>query len=65
MKEAMIMARRGDGIYSRRKTWWLDFRHDGKRHIVRLGKGINKTVARELAGIKRADILKSEAGISK
>lgn len=58
------MARRGDGIYSRRKTWWLDFRHDGKRHIVRLGKGINKTVARELAGIKRADILKGEAGIS-
>ncbi len=58
------MARRGDGIYSRGKTWWLDFRHHGKRHVVRLGKGINKTVARELAGIKRADILKGEAGIS-
>lgn len=58
------MARSGDGIYSRGKTWWLDFRHYGKRHAVRLGKGINKTVARELAGIKRAEILKSEAGIT-
>lgn len=58
------MARRHDGIYIRGKTWWLDFRHDGKRHIVRLGKGINKTVAHELAGIKRGDILKGEAGIS-
>lgn len=58
------MARRHDGIYIRGKTWWLDFRHDGKRHIVRLGKGINRTVAHELAGIKRGDILKGEAGIS-
>ena len=57
------MARRGDGIYSRGRTWWLDFRHEGKRHIVRLGKGINRTVARELAGIKRAEILKGEVGI--
>ena len=60
----MTLARRHDGIYIRGKTWWLDFRHDGKRHIVRLGKGINKTVAHELAGIKRGDILKGEAGIS-
>jgi len=57
------MARHGDGIYCRGKTWWLDFLHAGKRHIVRLGKGINRTVARELAGVKRAGILKSEAGI--
>ena len=60
----MTLARRHDGIYIRGKTWWLDFRHDGKRHIVRLGKGINKTVAHELAGIKRGDILKGEAGIT-
>ena len=60
----MTLARRHDGIYIRGKTWWLDFRHDGKRHIVRLGKGINKTVAHELAGIKRGDILKGEAGIA-
>ena len=60
----MTLARRGDGIYLRGKTWWLDFRHHGKRHAVRLGKGINKTVARELAGIKRAEILKGEAGIA-
>jgi integrase len=61
----LTLARRGDGIYTRRRTWWLDFRHRGKRHVVRLGRGINKTVARELAGIKRAEILKGEAGISR
>ena len=57
------MARRGDGIYQRGKTWWLDFRHDGQRHVARLGKGINRTVAGELASVKRAAILKGEAGI--
>lgn len=31
------MARRGDGIYLRGKTWWLDFRHNGKRYVVRFG----------------------------
>jgi hypothetical protein len=39
------MARRGDCIYLRGKTWWLDFTHEGKRHVARLGKGINWTVA--------------------
>jgi hypothetical protein len=34
------MARRGDGIYLRRNTWWLDFTHEGTRHVARLGKGI-------------------------
>jgi len=43
------MARRGDGIYLRSSTWWLDFRHDRTRHVVRLGKGISQTVAREIA----------------
>ena len=57
------MARRGDGIYLRGKTWWLDFLHDGRRHYVRLGKGISRTVAGELAAVKRAGILKGEAGI--
>jgi len=57
------MARRGEGIYQRGKTWWLDFRHDGQRHVARLGKGINRTVAGELASVKRAAILKGEAGI--
>ena len=45
------MARRGDGIYLRGNTWWLDFRHDGRRHVTRLGKGINRTVAREIASV--------------
>jgi len=57
------MARRGDGIYQRGKTWWLDFRHDGRRHVARLGKSISRTVAGELASVKRAAILKGEAGI--
>jgi hypothetical protein len=29
------MARRGDGIYLRGKTWWLDFVHRGERHVLR------------------------------
>jgi integrase len=57
------MARRGDGIYLRGKTWWLDFTHQGTRHVVRIGKGINRTVAREIAQVKRASILKAEVGI--
>jgi hypothetical protein len=57
------MARRGDGIYLRGRTWWLDFMHRGQRHVVRLGKGINRTVAGELAQVQRAAILKAEAGI--
>ncbi len=60
-----LMARRGDGIYLRGKTWWLDFRHDGRRHVVRLGKQINRTVAGELAQVKRAAVLKGEAGIGR
>jgi integrase len=57
------MARRGDGIYQRGKTWWLDFRHDGRRHVARLGKNISRTVAGELARVQRGAILKGEAGI--
>jgi hypothetical protein len=57
------MARRGDGIYQRGKTWWLDFTHDEKRHYVRLGRNISKTVAGEIAKVKRGAILKGEAGI--
>ena len=62
-EEESAMARRGDGLYQRGKTWWLDFTHDGRRHVARLGKGINRTVAGELAAVKRAAILKGEAGI--
>src|SRR5215510_2548474 len=57
------MARRGDGIYQRGKTWWLDFTHRGQRHVVRLGKNISRTVAGELAQVQRAAVLKREAGI--
>jgi len=57
------MARKGDGLVLRGKTWWLDFTHMGERHQVRLGRNINRTVARELASVERARILKGEAGI--
>ena len=57
------MARRGDGIYQRGKTWWLDFTHRGERHVARLGKNISRTVAGELARVERAAVLKGEAGI--
>jgi len=59
------MARRGDGIYQRGATWWLDFTHEGKRHVLRIGKGINQTAAREIAQVKRAGSLKGEAGIGR
>lgn len=57
------MARHGNGIYLRGKTWRLDFRHEGKRYVVRLGKGISRSVAQEIAIVKRGAILKGEAGI--
>lgn len=57
------MARRGDALYLRGKTWWLDFRHNGTRHAVRLGKSISRSVAKELASVRRGAILKGEAGI--
>ncbi len=34
------MARRGDGLYLRGNTWYLDCRLNGARYVVRLGKGI-------------------------
>jgi len=55
--------RTGDGIYQRKETWWLDFMHEGQRHIKRLGKGITLSVAKELASVERAAVLKGEAGI--
>ena len=57
------MARRGDGIYLRGKTWWLDFTHRGERHVTRLGKNISRTVAGALARVQRGAILKGVAGI--
>jgi len=59
------MARKGDGIYLRGTVWYLDFRWEGKRHVVRIGRNISKTVAREIAQVKRAAILKGEAGIAR
>jgi len=57
------MARRGEGLYRRGSTWWLDFTHEGQRYVRRLGKGISKTAAGEIAQTVRADILRGRAGI--
>ncbi len=51
------MARRGDGIYLRGRTWRLDFRHNGKRYVVRLGRNINRTAAQDIGSVKRAGFL--------
>jgi len=59
------MARRGDGLYLRGKTWYLDCRINGVRYQERLGKDISRSVAKELASIQRAAILKGEVGIGK
>src|SRR5215831_6135457 len=63
------MPRRGDGIYQRgkgkTKTWWMDVWINGIRYQKRLGKGIKRSVALELATIERTKILRGEAGIGK
>ena len=42
------MARRGDGLYQRGKVWYLDCRINGTRHVMKIGKGISRSVAREI-----------------
>ncbi len=59
------MARRGDGLYLRGKTWYLDCCINGTRYQRRLGKGITRSVALELAQVQRGAILRGEAGIGK
>ncbi len=57
------MPRRGTGLYKRGTVWYLDFRHNGRRHVIRIGRHINRTVATEIAQVKRAAIVRNEAGI--
>lgn len=59
------MARRGDGLYLRGKTWYLDARINGARHQKRLGKNITRSVALELAQVQRGAILRGDLGIGK
>ena len=59
------MARSGEGLYQRGMTWYLDCRIHGTRHVHSLGKGISRSVAKDLASVKRAAILKDEVGIGK
>jgi hypothetical protein len=59
------MARHGDGLYLRGQTWYLDCRLNGARHVVRLGKGIARHAAKEIAQVTRGAILTGEAGIAR
>jgi hypothetical protein len=59
------MARRGDALYLRGKTWYLNCSIKGTRYQRRLDKGISRSVALELAQVQRAAILKGELGIGK
>ncbi len=59
------MARRGDGLILKGKTWYLEARINGVRYQKRLGKGISRKIALELAAVVRGAILKGEAGIGK
>ena len=54
---------KGEGIYLRGRTWWLDCVIRGNRYFRCLGKNITRTAAKELAAVERARILKGEAGI--
>jgi len=57
------MARKGDGLILRGRSWYLDATINGQRHAVRLGKDISRSVAAELAHVKRTAILRQESGI--
>src|SRR5687767_7033416 len=59
------MARRGDGIYQRGKTWWMDVWINGVRYQKRLGKGITRRVALEVVQALRGKIVLGEYGIGK
>jgi integrase len=59
------MARRGDALFLRGKTWYLCANISGVRHQLRLGKSITRKVALELAQVQRGAILKGELGIGK
>ena len=63
----MAKRRRGDALYERGTgkitTWYLDIVIHGTRHQRRLGRGITRKVAQELAGVIKGQILKGELGI--
>jgi len=52
------MARRGDAIKKRGPSWFLDCEIRGVHYHRKLGKGITRSVAVELAQVERAAILK-------
>lgn len=59
------MKRKGDALYKRGNAWRLDTWIDGKRYQISVGRNISRTVAKEIARVKRADIILGNAGIGK
>lgn len=57
------MVRKGDGLVLKGKSWFLEARINGVRYQKKLGRGISRSVAAELAQVLRGSILKNEAGI--
>ena len=55
------MARRGSAIHKRGPSWFLDCEIYGRHYHRKLGQGITRSVALELAQVERAAILKGEA----
>jgi hypothetical protein len=47
-----------DGVYQRGNAWWLHFCYQGERYEESLGRGITRKVAKELAQVRRAAILR-------
>ena len=58
------MARRGDALYLRGKSWYLTAHINGVRYQRRLGKDITRSVALELAQVsgRRSSRAKSAFG---
>lgn len=64
MARPRLGSRGGDCLYLRGKSWVLDFRHRGNRHVKTLGPFPSRSAARQAAAIVRAKILAGEAGIA-
>ena len=52
-----------NGVYQRGKVWWIDYSYHGKR--IREPAGQNKTEAKNMLDVRKADILRGEFRIKK
>lgn len=57
--------KQGAGVYRRGSVWYFNALINGTRYVEKIGRGVSRTVAAEIASVKRATILRGEAGIGK